>query len=274
MCGLMGGSGKLDLEVVRSLCCQNVTRGRDSAGIAWVEDQKAIIEKVAEHPLVAFNKTLSPGLSRAAKSGTMLGHTRAATTGHIVDKNAHPFLVGGIAFAHNGIIMNHEKFGKYQVDSQCLIHGIVKKNFAKFVGSIALIWIEKGKLHAYRRGNPLHRGFKDGALYLASESIFLQRVGCEKIKELVEGVIYTFDHGKVKSTKPVPKNKVWDIVSVLPTHQEQFFNRHQAILDIPDRGRHTRMEDDQDVYILPTDPDMDGPTDDLPPDLKLGRSEK
>lgn len=269
MCGIMAGSGKLDIDVVRSLCCQNVTRGKDSAGIAWVEDNKAIIEKVAEHPLVAFNKTLN--LARATKSGTMLGHTRQATTGHVIDKNAHPFLVGGIAFAHNGIIINHHKFGKYQVDSQCLIHGIVKKNFAKFVGSIALVWIEKGKLHAYRRGNPLHRGIKDGALYLASESIFLQRVGCEKIKELVEGVIYSFDNGKVKSTKVVPRNKVWDIVDALPTHQEQTWYTHHT-------RRQSLISTVEDYFDKHTDADMDEaiilPTDDVDPDLPPDDDEK
>jgi hypothetical protein len=29
----MAGNGKLKLETVRSLACQNVTRGKDSAGI-------------------------------------------------------------------------------------------------------------------------------------------------------------------------------------------------------------------------------------------------
>jgi hypothetical protein len=187
----------------------NEDRGTDSVGIAYVSNNEVRIAKVAERPCVGLNTTLRKEVTEAAVSGMFIGHTRAATQGEVTSKNAHPFLDDGIAFAHNGIISNDEKFGKYEVDSQSLIHGIKARDFAAYEGPIALVWIEEGKLHAYRGGNPLYRGRHNGATYLASESEFLKAVGCTHIRELAEGMIYTFHDATRITTKRVPINKTF-----------------------------------------------------------------
>ncbi len=53
----------------------------------------------------------------------LIAHTRYATHGTVSRANAHPFTIGNITGAHNGVIFNHETLNKafartYEVDSQ------------------------------------------------------------------------------------------------------------------------------------------------------------
>jgi glutamine phosphoribosylpyrophosphate amidotransferase len=183
-------------------------RGIDSVGIAYIADGEMKLAKVAERPCVGLNMTLRKEVTEAAVSGLFIGHTRAATQGAITNENAHPFLIDGIAFAHNGIILNDEKFGKYEVDSQSLIHGIKSRNFSAYEGGIALVWIEDGLLHAYQCGNPCYRGRQGTAVYLASDEEYLRSIGCTHIRALSEGMIYIFHSATNIETKRVSKNKI------------------------------------------------------------------
>lgn len=206
MCGLIAGSGRIETRYLVSLGCQSESRGDDSAGVGWV-DKGSVPNflKIAQSPLVAYPVTLYRGIRQAVRAHSpIIGHTRQATTGAVTSDNAHPFLDDGILFAHNGVIHNHADFGKYDVDSQSLIHGIKALNFSKYEGPIALVWIEKGKLHAARKGNPLFRGFKKGAAYVASEEGFLRAIGCSKIKELAEGRLYSWTEEHLEQSMAIP----------------------------------------------------------------------
>lgn len=212
MCGLFAGVGKLSSNRMIALGSMNEERGTDSVGLAYISDNEMRIAKIAERPCVGLNITLRKQVTEAAVSGLFIGHTRQATQGTVNSRNAHPFFEDGIAFAHNGIIINDEAFGKYEVDSESLIHGIKDKDFSKYEGAIALIWIEGGKLHAYRCGNPLYRGRHNGSTYLASEGDYLKEIGCTHVKELSEGLIYTFNSPFNVSTQKVNKNKTFGSV--------------------------------------------------------------
>lgn len=207
MCGLFAGVGKLNSNRIVALGSMNEERGTDSVGLGYIDQNEIRIAKIADRPCVALNIALRKEVTAAAVAGMFIGHTRQATQGAVTSANAHPFIDGTIAFAHNGIILNDDDFGEYEVDSQSLIHGIREKNFSRYEGCIALVWIEDGKLHAYRCGNPLYRGRHGGATYLASDDEHLKAIGCSHIKELAEGMIYTFNNATAISTKRVPKNK-------------------------------------------------------------------
>ena len=209
MCGLFAGVGKLSSNRMIALGSMNEERGTDSVGLAYLDGAEIRIAKLAERPCVGLNIALRKEVTEAAVSGLFIGHTRAATQGDVSSRNAHPFLMDGIAFAHNGIIINDGDFGTYEVDSESLIHGIKAKDFSKYEGPIALLWIEEGKLHAYRCGNPLARGRHNGSAYLASETDYLKAIGCTHVKELSEGMIYTFDSPFVIRTQRVLKNKTF-----------------------------------------------------------------
>jgi glucosamine 6-phosphate synthetase-like amidotransferase/phosphosugar isomerase protein len=209
MCGLFAGIGKLNSNRMIALGSMNEERGTDSVGLAYLVGKEVRLAKVAERPCVGLNITIRKEVTEAAVSGLFIGHTRAATQGTVNSRNAHPFIDDGIAFAHNGIISNDEIFGKYEVDSESLIHGIKAKDFSKYEGAIALVWIEDGKLKAYRCGNPLYRGRHNGAIYLASDDEYLLSVGCTHVKQLAEGLIYTFDRNFQVKTEKVQRNKTY-----------------------------------------------------------------
>lgn len=209
MCGLIAGIGKLNSNRIIALGSMSEERGVDSVGIAYPRGNEIAIAKIAERAAVALNITLKKYVTEAAVSGMFIGHTRQATQGAITSRNAHPFLMDGIAFAHNGIVINDSDFGKYEVDSESLIHGIKDKDFSKYEGAVALVWIEEGKLKAYRCGNPLYRGRMEGVTYIASDDAYLEAVGCKHIKSLSEGFVYTFvDHTRIETIR-VNKNETF-----------------------------------------------------------------
>lgn len=76
-------------------------------------------------------------------------HTRKATTGAIVEENSHPFDIGGIIGAHNGMIMNHHDLEKKynrscEVDSEHLFHHINEGlSFEDISGYGAIEYIRK-----------------------------------------------------------------------------------------------------------------------------------
>lgn len=193
-----------------ALGCLSEKRGGDSAGVGWCVGGRVRIAKIAQNPLVAFPVTLAPAIRHATKyAGPLIGHTRQATTGAVSTPNAHPFYdkESEIAWAHNGIITNYRTFGEFNVDSESLIIGIKKRDFKDYMGPVALLWIENGKLHAFRKGNPLYRGVRKEAVYLASEQNMLAEIGCRKIKELSEGHLYVWDEMTLESSKTIPCNK-------------------------------------------------------------------
>ena len=106
MCGIVGilGQDPVAWKLVDALKRLEY-RGYDSAGIA-VLDGGDIKRVRAPGKLEALADKLR---DNAPSSTTGIGHTRWATHGAPVEKNAHPHVGGAVAIVHNGIIENYKE---------------------------------------------------------------------------------------------------------------------------------------------------------------------
>lgn len=106
MCGIVGYYGPKNPKdvLVQGLKCLEY-RGYDSAGVAILDHGK--FKRVrAEGKLTQLEKKLE---AETFDGRLGIGHTRWATHGAPVERNAHPHLVGNVSLVHNGIIENYQE---------------------------------------------------------------------------------------------------------------------------------------------------------------------
>ena len=195
MCGIIGYSGHrpavpLLLEGLHRL----EYRGYDSSGVAFEQAGRLQVVKAAGK-LSALEAKLENNAYLLATSG--IGHTRWATHGLPVEKNAHPHLSqeGDIAIIHNGIIENFQEIkdelsGKghtflSDTDTEVLAHLIgeerktapsLREAFARALrrahGAYAVVMMgveEPGVIYAARMSAPLLMGVGIGECFVASD---------------------------------------------------------------------------------------------------------
>ena len=104
MCGIVGYAGRKDVikNIMTGLKSLEY-RGYDSAGIAYIADNKINILKKA-----GPTKNLDSILDYSSPASVGISHTRWATHGKADDINAHPHKQGKITLVHNGIIENYD----------------------------------------------------------------------------------------------------------------------------------------------------------------------
>jgi len=147
MCGIMGWEFTKKLQVSREqraiLAAILSTRNDDRGGDSWgFYDGKQIRRGL---------KDIAPMSLAMATADTLVAHTRKATTGAKTVENAHPFTIGNIIGAHNGMISNHDSLNKkhnrnYEVDSMHLFgHLNESKPFDEIYGYGSIEFIKKNE---------------------------------------------------------------------------------------------------------------------------------
>ncbi len=195
MCGIIGYTGEKSaipflIEGLRRL----EYRGYDSSGVAFERDGRLHIIKAAGK-LAELEKKLAADKPVPVFSG--IGHTRWATHGLPVERNAHPHVSqdGRIAIVHNGIIENFQEIKEElqarghtftsDTDTEVLAHLIGEERlhcprlceaFARALrrahGTYAVVMIdadEPGVLYAARHAAPLLLGINRDETFVASD---------------------------------------------------------------------------------------------------------
>jgi glutamine---fructose-6-phosphate transaminase (isomerizing) len=208
MCGIVGAVARRDIVPVLVEGLKRLEyRGYDSCGVAVFRGGK--LERVRSVARVA---DLARQVSKKKfLSETGIAHTRWATHGAPVTKNAHPMISNDeIAVVHNGIIENFEelraelKSKGYAFDSQTdteviahLIHSCldgdllkaVRRAVKRLTGAYAIAVVAKSEPHRVigaRAGSPLVVGAGAGETFLASDALALAGT-TDRIAYLEEG---------------------------------------------------------------------------------------
>ena len=208
MCGIVGAVARRDIVPVLVEGLKRLEyRGYDSCGVAVFRGGK--LERVRSVARVA---DLARQVSKKKfRSETGIAHTRWATHGAPVTKNAHPMISNDeIAVVHNGIIENFEelraelKSKGYAFDSQTdteviahVIHSCldgdllkaVRRAVKRLTGAYAIAVVAKSEPHRVigaRAGSPLVVGAGAGETFLASDALALAGT-TDRIAYLEEG---------------------------------------------------------------------------------------
>ncbi len=243
MCGIIGYVGHrpavpILLEGLKRL----EYRGYDSAGIAFIQNKELHIIKTEGKISKLEEKVFSQDVLHAEIG---IGHTRWATHGEPITKNAHPHKDrdGKIALVHNGIIENYKKLKDellsdgYEfvsdTDTEVLVH-LISREYKKTKDPLAailrcleavegayaigVIFLDRpNEIWACRHSSPLVVGLGVGENFVASDVpaflpytkdvIFLEDGEVAKIgKDVVE--VYNSNKEKVdKDVVSIP----WDI---------------------------------------------------------------
>lgn len=199
MCGIIGVVGDTNSvsTIIDGLSILE-SRGYDSAGVATVSDDGAIVTtKFASGVAPDAILRLREHFTDHAGNRFGIGHTRWATHGGKTDENAHPHsdMKHRIALVHNGIIENAHKIkadleaagivftsqtdteviaqliGKYLDDGES-IDVAMKHALAKLEGTWGVAVVSPlmpNTILAARNGSPLVVGIGKGTMYVASE---------------------------------------------------------------------------------------------------------
>jgi glutamine---fructose-6-phosphate transaminase (isomerizing) len=212
MCGIVGAAARRDIVPVLIEGLRRLEyRGYDSCGLALVEQDDIGLVRTVSRVADLASKV------KNTRGTTGIAHTRWATHGAPVTKNAHPMLSRDeIAVVHNGIIENYEELRaelkqrgyefESQTDTEVIAHLIhshydgdlfkaVRRAVKQLTGAYAIAVVAKSQPHRVvgaRAGNPLVVGAGTGENFLASDALALAGV-TERIAYLEEGDVAEID---------------------------------------------------------------------------------
>src|SRR5690554_4511115 len=197
MCGIVGAVAERNVSQILIEGLKRLEyRGYDSAGLALLTQQG--IARLRREGKV---RSLEEALHESGVQGnTGIAHTRWATHGKPVERNAHPHMSGeDIALVHNGIIENFQDLRieleadgyefSSETDTEVVVHlihralrsgndlnGALRAAVERLHGAYALAVMttaEPDRLLVVRSGSPLVIGLGIGENFIASDQLAL-----------------------------------------------------------------------------------------------------
>ncbi len=194
MCGIIGFTG---VSPAKDILLDGLKRleyrGYDSSGMALQLPESLLCVRAVGRVKNLVEKTA--GFPESAAPCCGIAHTRWATHGAPLERNAHPHLdrSGRFAVVHNGIIENYQALRRHlsgkgyefssDTDSEALVHLIAEayqddllaavaaalKQVSGTYGLAVMTSLEPGRLVVARRGSPLVVGLGEGENFIASD---------------------------------------------------------------------------------------------------------
>jgi glucosamine--fructose-6-phosphate aminotransferase (isomerizing) len=195
MCGIVGYTGSREAGPILLAGLRRLEyRGYDSAGVATLSVDGLTVRKKAGRVRV-----LEESLQQHPAAGFCgVSHTRWATHGAAIDRNAHPHVGGNgeVAVVHNGVIENHSTLRhdleadgfafRSQTDTEVVAHLIarelrrdgdlfaaVQRSLPYLEGTYGLAVVSPSNpamIVGARLGSPLVLGIGEGEHFLASDA--------------------------------------------------------------------------------------------------------
>ena len=227
MCGIFGFAKKHDSQsdkqidilrnVLTNLADESSVRGKDSTGFAvMTPNTRKTYKSLSDSSTLVNSEDWNSLLGDVGRNTTIvIGHVRLATHGTVNIRNAHPFTIGEVVGAHNGVIYNYNKIAssmgkEVQVDSEVIFASLNRNKmedaFTDIDGDFAVTWVKDSNkvIHLAREDNrPMCIAYwkKAKVLFWAStDKIMKQALKRAGLKISTSGVvadkIFTFNTDK------------------------------------------------------------------------------
>jgi amidophosphoribosyltransferase len=229
-CGIFGVSGAEGAAALVALGLHALQhRGQEAAGITSWDGHQFHTHRAMGHVAGNFDRD---DVIRALPGTTACGHVRYATTGGSAIRNVQPLYAelasGGFAVAHNGNISNAMRLRRDLVrrgaifqstsDTEVIIHLVATSQYRTLIdrfidalkqveGAYSLIVMTPEGMIACRDPlgiRPLVMGKLDDSVIFASETVALDVVGAEYVRDVEPGELVIVKGTEVSSHKPFP----------------------------------------------------------------------
>ena len=269
MCGIVGGVSNRDITPLLIEGLKRLEyRGYDSSGLAVLTKNNAFKRVRSVGKVDKLEKNLTTRKNKI-KGNIGIAHTRWATHGEPIEKNAHPHISNNtISVVHNGIIENYLELKDSQIkqgykftsdtDTEVIAHAIdfamqssdsflesVQKAITTFDGAYGLGIISPNypnTIIATRKGSPLVIGIAKNGNYIASDQLALLPVTNKfifleegDIAELNLEKVTIYDKDGIEVNRPIKTSKIKEGEVELGNYkhfmQKEIFEQPQAIRD-------------------------------------------
>nr|WP_317893516.1 amidophosphoribosyltransferase [uncultured Sphingomonas sp.] len=231
-CGIFGVSGADGAAALVALGLHALQhRGQEAAGISSFDGVQFHTHRAMGHVAGNFDR---PDVIEALPGQTAVGHVRYATSGDTALRNVQPLYAelasGGFAVAHNGNLSNALRLRKDLVrtgsifqstsDTEVIIHLVATSNYRtlldRFIdalkqveGAYSLICMTPEGMIACRDPlgiRPLVMGKLGDSVIFASETVALDVVGAEYVRDVEPGELVIVKGTELRSIRPFTPN--------------------------------------------------------------------